>query len=76
MGGALVVHGCSILSAGREYGATIMLLAAVAMLGLIVQRHSPRRRHAPINHHCNPAAAARVPPQPPLRGPKTKRSRR
>lgn len=61
LAGVLVAHGSSILSTSREYSATIMLLAALAMLGLIVQRHSPRRRYAPINHHCNPAAAACVP---------------
>jgi MFS family permease len=62
LAGALVVHG-SILSTSREYGATIMLLAALAMLGLIVQRQRPRRRYAPTNH-CNPAASACVKPVP------------
>jgi MFS family permease len=57
---ALIVHGGSILSTSHEYGAAIMLLAALAMLGLIVQRHGPRRRHAPISHHCSPAAATGV----------------
>jgi MFS family permease len=61
LAGVLVVHGSGILSTSREYGATIMLLAALAMLGLIVQRHGPRRHHAPIKHHRNPAAATRVP---------------
>jgi MFS family permease len=58
LAGVLVAHGGSILATSREYGVTVMLLAALAMLGLIVQRHSPRRRHAPIDHHRNPAAAA------------------
>jgi MFS family permease len=56
LAGVLVVHGGSILITSREYGATIMLLAALAMLRLIVQRHRPRRRQAPINRHRNPAA--------------------
>lgn len=56
--GVLVAHGSGILATSREYGATVMLLAGLAMLGLIVQRHSPRRPHAPIDHHDNPAAAA------------------
>jgi MFS family permease len=60
LAGALVAHGNGILSTSREYGATIMLLAALAMLGRIVQRCSPRRRHAAIDH-CNPAAAACLP---------------
>jgi MFS family permease len=42
--GVLVVHGNSILTTSREYGATIMLLAALAMLGLIVQRLGPASR--------------------------------
>ena len=62
LAGVLVVHG-SILSTSREYGATIMLLAALAMLGLIVQRQRPRRRYAPTSH-CNPAASACVKPVP------------
>jgi MFS family permease len=60
LAGALIVHGSSILSTSREYGAAIMLLAALAMLGLVVQRHSRRRSHAPISHHCSPAAATCV----------------
>jgi hypothetical protein len=38
-----------------------MLLAAVAVLGLIVQRHSPRPPDAPIDHHCHPTTAACIP---------------
>jgi MFS family permease len=60
LAGALIVHGSSILSTSREYGAAMMLLAGVAMLGLIVQRHDPRRRRAPISRHCSPAAATCV----------------
>jgi MFS family permease len=41
--GVLVVHGSSILITSREYGATIMLLAALAMVGLVVQRLRPRQ---------------------------------
>ena len=46
------VRKAGILITSREYGATIMLLAAFAMLGLIVQRHSPRRRQPP--KRCRP----------------------
>jgi MFS family permease len=60
LAGVLVAHGSNILATSREYGATVMLLAALAILGLIVERHSPRWSHAPSDHHCNPAAAARA----------------
>jgi hypothetical protein len=58
--GVLVVHGSGILSTSREYGATIMLLAALAMLGLILQRRSPRRRRGPIDDPPQSATAACV----------------
>ena len=45
--GVLVADGSSIVATSREYGATIMLLATLAMLGLVVQRNSGRRRRAP-----------------------------
>src|SRR5207302_9168923 len=41
LAGALVAHGSSILTTSWEYDAAIMLLAALAILGLIVQRHGP-----------------------------------
>jgi hypothetical protein len=58
LAGALVVHG-SILATSHEYGATIMLLAALATLGLVVQRQRPQRRYA-LTNHCDPAASACV----------------
>jgi MFS family permease len=61
LAGVLVADGNSILSMSREYSATIMLLAALAMLGLIVQRHRARPGQALINHQCVPPAAAGVP---------------
>jgi predicted MFS family arabinose efflux permease len=57
--GALVAHGSGILSTSREYGAAIMLLAALAMLGLIIQRRG-RRRRAPIDDPRQSATAACV----------------
>jgi MFS family permease len=60
LAGALVAHGSSILVTSREYGAVIILLTAFAMLGLISQRHGPRRRRPPISDHCNHAAATCV----------------
>jgi MFS family permease len=47
LAGVLVAHGSSILRTSQEYGAMIMLLAALAMLGLIAQRGRPGRRHPP-----------------------------
>jgi len=41
--GFLVVHGGGVLPTAREYGLTVMVLAALALLGVI----RPRRRHAP-----------------------------
>jgi MFS family permease len=61
LAGVLVADGNGIVATSRGYGATIMLLAAIAMLGLIVQRPRPRRPHATIDHHCSPAAAAGAP---------------
>jgi MFS family permease len=58
--GALVAHGSGIVRTSREYGATIMLLAALAMLGLFIQRRSPRRRRAPIDDPPQSATAACV----------------
>jgi MFS family permease len=46
--GVLVASGSSIVTTSREYGATIMLLAALATLGLIVQRRSRRRACVPV----------------------------
>jgi hypothetical protein len=41
VGGFLVVHGGGVLSTGREYGAAVMLLAALALLGLTLTRPAP-----------------------------------
>jgi MFS family permease len=60
LAGVLIADGSTILTTSREYGATIILLAALATLGLIVQRHRPRGQYTPINHHHKPAAAASV----------------
>jgi MFS family permease len=61
LAGALVANGNSILTTSHEYAATIMLLAALAMLGLIIQRRGPRRPPAPLHDHFKTAAAACVP---------------
>jgi hypothetical protein len=41
--GVLVAHRSGIVATSREYSATLVLLAALATLGLIIQRHSSRR---------------------------------
>jgi NAD(P)-dependent dehydrogenase (short-subunit alcohol dehydrogenase family) len=42
--GVLVAHGSGIVATSREYSATIVLIAALATPGLIIQRPSSRRR--------------------------------
>jgi MFS family permease len=43
MAGYLVVHGGGLLTTAREYGAAVMLLAALALLGLVWRRREPPR---------------------------------
>jgi MFS family permease len=49
LAGVLVADGSGIVATSRQYGAMIMLLATLAMLGLIVQRRS-RRQLRPSPH--------------------------
>ncbi len=46
LAGALVVHGGSVLSTGREYSLAVMVLAALALLGQAL----PSRREASASH--------------------------
>lgn len=56
IGGVLVVHGGGLLPTTREYGLTVMALAAVALLGLLLMRGSA----APVDGDGAPAAAGAV----------------
>jgi len=47
IGGVLVVHGGGLLPTTREYGLTVMALAALALLGLLLVRSSPSPAAAP-----------------------------
>ncbi|SOD71302.1 predicted MFS family arabinose efflux permease [Jatrophihabitans sp. GAS493] len=42
LAGVLVVHGGGVLDTAREYAAAVMLLAALALLGLALPRRAPR----------------------------------
>jgi hypothetical protein len=63
LAGALVAHGDSILATSRGYGATIMLLAALATLGLIIQRQikAPQCLSSPRGKARLAGAGARCP---------------
>jgi MFS family permease len=56
VGGLLVVYGGGVLEAGREYGAAVMVLAALALLGLLWPRR--QRRPAPFSLASCPAEAS------------------
>jgi len=45
LGGGRVVHGGGPLLTAREYGVTVMLLAAAALVGTLVRRSPARLPH-------------------------------
>jgi hypothetical protein len=55
--GFLVVHG-GVLSTAREYGLAVMVLAALALLGLVAQRPRQRRASAVTMHKVGSPEAA------------------
>jgi len=42
LGGVLVVHGGGLVDTAREYGAAVIVLAAAALAGLLLDRRTPR----------------------------------
>ena len=58
IGGVLVVHGGGLLPTTREYGLTVMALAALALLGLLLVRSSPSPVDAPVGTSAQRPASA------------------